>query len=449
MPTRASAPRPDLEPGPIERVTSDDVVSLATDVGPVPMNVGAVLWLDRCSDPHDVIARLADRIPSVPRLRQRLVRTRAGAGRPVWVDDARFDLAEHVDVAGGVAPRSEEDLLELAAETVTAPLDPERPLWRMRYVPRLERGGAALIVAFHHVLADGIGGLAVLANLVDGDAVVLAAPGFPHPGPDRARLLTDAFRHRWHTVRHPAPALRRLRAAAAALRPHGSRRRAARCSLNRPTGPRRVLTVVSSELDPLHRVARAHGATVNDVLLTAVAGALHDLVASRGEHVEPFVISVPMSARQHTNATSLGNDVGAVPIEVSGCGDPFRRLERTAEVTRAAKATTRGSSMAILGPVFRILARLGVFGWFIAHQRLVHSFVTNLRGPSTRYTFVGATIDSIAAIAVVTGNVTLSFAALSYGGRVAVTVIADPDANPDLPALHRALERRLAELAGA
>ena len=105
--------------------------------------------------------------------------------------------------------------------------------------------------------------------------------------------------------------------------------------------------------------------------------------------------------------------------------------------------------MAILGPVFRVLARLGVFGWFIAHQRLVHSFVTNLRGPDTRYTFVGATIDSIAAIAVVTGNVTLSFAALSYGGRVTVTVIADPDANPDLPALHRALERRLNELAGA
>jgi diacylglycerol O-acyltransferase len=438
-------PRPDAPT--IERATPDDVVSLATDVGPVPMQVGAVLWLHDRPGPDDVIARVAERIPSVPRLRQRLVATPLGAGRPVWIDDARFRLTDHVDVRDDGAPLDHDGLLRLAAEVVTAPLAPDRPLWRMTYVRQLGGGGSALIVVFHHVLADGIGGLAVLASLVDGE-VEPTGEAFPRPGPTRAELLADAFRRRWQTLRHPAPSMRRLRAAAAQLRPQAGTVTATPCSLNRPTGPRRALTVVTADLEPLHRVARAHGATVNDVLLTAVAGALHEILAASGERVDRLVISVPMSAREHATVTSLGNDVGAVPVLVPADGELFRRLVRTAAVTRSAKQTSRGASMAILGPLFRLLARLGLFAWFINRQRLVHTFVTNLRGPEVPLAFVGSTVDAIAAVAVVTGNVTVSFAAISYAGTVTVTVVADPDAGPDLAALHRALEGQLDRLAG-
>jgi WS/DGAT/MGAT family acyltransferase len=440
-------PRPETsDRRPIERATPDDVVSLATDVGPVPMQVGALLWLHERVEPDEVIARLAERIPSVPRLRQRLVRTPPGAGRPVWIDDPRFRLADHVDVHDDSAPCRDEDLLRIAAAAVTDPLAPDRPLWRMRYVPRLDGTGSALIVVFHHVLADGIGGLAVLASLVDGE-LAPAGNGFPHPGPARAELFVDALRRRMQTLQHPSSSLHRLRAAAAQLRPHGSRVAATSCSLNRPTGPRRALAVVTADLEPLHRAARAQGATVNDVLLTAVAGALHELLATRGEHVDRFVISVPMSARQHANVTSLGNDVGAVPVEIPATGEATRRLGQTALVTRLAKQTTRGSSMAILGPVFRLLARLGIFRWFINRQRLVHTFVTNLRGPAGRLSLVGTTVDGIAAIAVVAGNVTMSFAAISYAGTMTITVITDPDACPDLPQLRRSLHRQLDLLA--
>ncbi len=430
----------------IERATSDDVVSLATDVGPVPMQVGAILWLREQLDPHDVMARLAERIPSVPRLRQRLMRTPPGAGRPVWVDDPRFHLAEHVVVRDAAAPRSDDEVLELAVMAVTTPLASDRPLWRMEYVRQLRGGRSALIVVFHHVLADGIGGLAVLANLVDG-VPAAAVEGFPQPSPAGAVLFADAAARRWRSLRHPSPVIRRLRAALRQLRPRGARVRAKSCSLNRPTGPHRALTVVTTDLEPLHRAARAHGATVNDVLLTAVAGALHELLSARGEHVERFVVSVPMSARETTSATTLGNDVGAVPVEVPAVGDTTDRLAATAAVTRTAKRTDRGASTAILGPVFRILARLGLFAWFINRQRLVHTFVTNLHGPGNELSFAGTAVDGIAAVAVVTGNVTVSFAAISYAGALTVTVIADPDACPDLAALRRALERQLDLLA--
>ena len=73
----------------------------------------------------------------------------------------------------------------------------------------------------------------------------------------------------------------------------------------------------------------------------------------------------------------------------------------------------------------------------------MHTFVTNLRGPDAKLSFVGTPVDAIAAIAVVTGNVTLSFAAISYAGTMAVTVVADPDVCPDLPQLGAALHRHL------
>ena len=104
-------------------------------------------------------------------------------------------------------------------------------------------------------------------------------------------------------------------------------------------------------------------------------------------------------------------------------------------------------SMALIGPLFRALARLGVFGWFIDRQRVVHTFVTNLHGPGSGQTFLGATILEIVPVATVTGNVTVSFAALSYAGTLAVTIIADPEACPDLELLRDLLERQLEELA--
>ena len=95
--------------------------------------------------------------------------------------------------------------------------------------------------------------------------------------------------------------------------------------------------------------------------------------------------------------------------------------------------------------MFRLLARLGIFQWFIDRQRLVHTFVTNLRGPDVQLTFERPIVDVIP-VAVVTGNVTVSLAVLSYAGGLDITLIADPDACPDLEVLRDALQGELDRL---
>ncbi len=429
----------------IDRASSDDMVSLATDVGAAPMQVGAVILLDTSEgfDLERARRTIDERIRSVPRLRQRLVATPFGCGRPIWVDDADFDLDRHVDHVRCPPPGDEDAVLAVAATAINDRMPPDRPLWRLRFVTDVDGGRTALIVAFHHVLADGIGGLAVLANLVDGAPPMPTDPplAFPRPPPPHRLLATEAARTRIVAVTRLPATLRRVRAAIVQLR-SGRATDAPRCSLQQPTGPHRRYAVVRADLDDLLAVARRHGATVNDVVLTTVAAALRTLLASRGESVDRFVMSVPVSARRTARADHLGNAVGVVPVEIPASGTPTERLREVAAITRKAKGTASDASTAVLGPVFRVLAKVGLFHWFVDRQHLVHTFVTNLRGPDAELSIMGAPITEVVAAAVVTGNVSVAFAVLSYAGMLGITVIADPDACPDLDVLRDALQIR-------
>ena len=240
-------------------------------------------------------------------------------------------------------------------------------------------------------------------------------------------------------TRLPA-AWRQLRAglaAAGGLHPG----RAASCSLLQPTGPRRRLAVVRADLAGLHAAAHRHGGTVNDVVLAAVAGALHTVLARRGEPVDELVISVPVAIRRSVGAGRLGNRVSPMLVAVAGAGSPARRVRQVAAVTRVRKAAaTEQPPAALLGPAFRVAARLGLVHRYMNRQRQLHTLVSNLPGPNRPLTFAGAPVRAIVPVALGdTGNTTVSFDVLSYAGTVSITVVADPDHVPDLPDLAAAL----------
>jgi diacylglycerol O-acyltransferase / wax synthase len=182
---------------------------------------------------------------------------------------------------------------------------------------------------------------------------------------------------------------------------------------------------------------------VNDVVLSAIAAALHRLLLVRGEQIDQFVISVPFSARREASVSDLGNRSGVVPLRVSAVGDPAQRLESLAERTRAARQAPPGASTALLGPFFRLLAATGRYRWFIDRQRLIHTFVSNLRGPESRLSFLHRPITRVIPLSGATGNITVSFAVLSYAGSLTITLISDPDTCPDVSELRDLIEDEL------
>ena len=139
-----------------------------------------------------LLATVEQRLPQIPRYRQKVREVTLGLARPVWVDDRDFDIRHHVTAVRCPAPGDETALLGVAAGTITRRLPATQPLWSAILVTSLADGGAALIVMLHHVLADGIGGLAVLARLVDG-APTAPSSDFPRPSPGRRALVRDAF----------------------------------------------------------------------------------------------------------------------------------------------------------------------------------------------------------------------------------------------------------------
>ena len=201
-------------------------------------------------------AAIGERIEAVPRLRQRLVRLPPGCGRPVWIDDAAFDLGAHVRSVTCEPPGDDAALLDVACAIMAESLPWSRPLWSATFVRGLSGSRTAIVVVFHHVLADGIGGLAVLASLVDGASRPGPAP-FPRPAPDRRQLAADALGARLAALGRWAASLRRLPSAFAELNPGGVIRPGS-TMLNGPTGAGRRITVSRAGLERRQAAARAH-----------------------------------------------------------------------------------------------------------------------------------------------------------------------------------------------
>jgi diacylglycerol O-acyltransferase len=417
-------------------------MQFATGDGRAAGHIGAVLVLGAA--PGFIVAEarrvLGERIRAVPRLRQRLYRAPPGCGRPYWADDPAFDIDEQVRQVRCPPPGDERALLDLAAAQLRQPMPGSRPLWSATFVTGLAGGGTGLLVIMDHVLADGIAGLAVLGTLVDqaAEAAEERADRFPAPAPRARELAVDAWRGRLRRTGPAGPGaprrargLRRIREGMAEL--GGARRPAT--SLNRPVGPQRRLDVVAVDLAAIRDLGHAHGGTVNDVMLAAVAGALRTLLAARGEQLGEVTITVPVAARRAASGGELGNQIGIMPITVPATGDFGTRVTRTAEITRERKSRARGASAALFVPAFLLLARTGLLRWFASHQRVVHTFVTNLHGPEDPLTFDGAAVQAIIPIPSTTGNVTVTFAAASYAGTLRITILSDPARMPDAPAL--------------
>jgi WS/DGAT/MGAT family acyltransferase len=198
-------------------------------------------------------------------------------------------------------------------------------------------------------------------------------------------------------------------------------------SLNEPVGTRRRLMLVRADLAAARTTAHAHDATVNDVVLAAMAGGARRLLESRGELVADLVlrVSVAASLRDTGDEVTSGNRVGIRLAPLPVCEpDAVRRLRSIA----AATARERGKAPFQLGG--RLLQRWMVRTMF--RQRLVNLLMSNLPGPPLPLYFDGAQVLEMFQVGLVQGNIPLSVGVVSYAGQLNFDIVADPGAVPDV-----------------
>jgi WS/DGAT/MGAT family acyltransferase len=436
----------------IDRLSSLDQLMLRAS-GRWPQEIGALALLDGTGlfDPDGrfrieaVREAFAARLHLVPRLRQVVDVPRRGLGGPLWVDAPRFELGDHVRVLPLPPGSGEAELLAAVEGLRGTPLAPSRPLWALWFLTGLPGGQVGLYVKLHHAIADGMAAMTTISALLETVPDATAAPArlwTPAAPPPARAMLADNLAGRLErltgplaSLARPRASLRRLRAAWPAVRELLAEAPATRTSLDRMVGPGRDLALVRTTLDDVKRVAHAHGATVNDVLLAATAGGLRALLRRRGEPVEDTTVRVyvPVSLRlrRGMRGPQQGNLIAqmAVPLPL-GTSDPGRRLERIAAETASRKAKARTS----LGTLFggRVARRLLLLA--VMRQR-VNVTTADIPGPEVPLYLGGAGVTEVFPLLPLIANEPLGVGALSYAGRFGVGVVVDRDAYPDLDAL--------------
>lgn len=443
----------------MDRLSPQDLSNLRVEARGLAMHVAALAVLEGAPlcDPHGelrlgvVRAEIERRLHLAPRLRQVLHRPPLGLGRPFWVDDPGFDIAEHIRTCSVPPPGDEQALLETCVRLNEARLDRSRPPWEAWFLTGLSGGEVGMLIRLHHVVADGIASVALLGTLFDAAAEVpvpIVQPWNPRPLPDRWDVIVDtstrsgaALVRLGSGLAHPSRGFRRLGAAALALKEVFDEGLASRSSLNVPAGKRRRLLLARADLERTRAVAHAHGAKINDVVLAAIAGGVRELLRSRGELAPGLDLraSVPVSFRSSGDRASQGNltTVMIVPLQV-GEADPVRRLGEIARETARRKRQPH-----VLGPLPGALLVQRAFTSLMRRQRMVNVFTSNVPGPPKPMFFAGARVLEVFQIGVIQGNVTLSVGVFSYAGQLNFDIVADSDALPDLAAFSEGLTAEL------
>ena len=432
--------------------------------------VAAVMILDRRPD-HDRLHAAVERwVARLPRLRQRVVEAPLRLALPEWEDDPHFELDYHAREVILPEPATERHLLDFVGAVFATPLDHLRPLWEAYLIEGLENGRAACFFKVHHSVMDGVGSLAVFdaftqAHRAEPVRVPRHLPLRPPSSSSMrlARLVRDAA----------ANAVTGLGAAAAvsvraALRPGevigdiGGAVRGVRGMITDLTAPSSIdplaqastgigrrLDAMTLSLPRLQRIKNALDVSLNDVMLTAVSGAVGHYYAHRKLHVDELHCMVPMSLRQSGDRHTLGNRVGAFNVALPvGEPDALLRLARIQRQTGAAKSDRRGAAWPLM---MRVLASMPGFAYRLLAQTVtgrINLICTNIPGPPLPRYLAGAKIEVMYPFAPVALGTPLSIALMSYGDSYGVGVDTDPASIPDPELLTRYLAAAIDEIEG-
>ncbi|TMC14753.1 MAG: wax ester/triacylglycerol synthase family O-acyltransferase [Chloroflexi bacterium] len=411
------------------------------------MMVTGILTFDEPLDFRRVRSTLEKRLLSFDRFRQRVVEAPLGLGPPRWVDDDRFDIDAHLHRVALPKPGDQRALEDLVSDLMSTPLDMSKPLWQIHVIDGY-RGGSVFLSRLHHCIADGIALIQLLLSLTDETprprrVKPAARPerdgGFQLPFGALAQTLANPFGllELAQTGVGVADTLQRL--------------------VLMPADPRTVLKgalgvskrAAWSSVIPLEKVkaaGRRGDATVNDILVAAVTGALRSYLEERGEPVDTLEIraAVPVNLRPSERGLELGNSFGLVfvPLPIS-VADRQRRVSevklRMDRIKASAEAIVSFGVLNAIGLVPRVLHPPAV-EFFGSKASVV---LTNVPGPKEALYLAGRRIAGCMFWVPQSGRMGLGVSILSYAGGVMVGIAADAGLVPDPERLVADFEREL------
>jgi diacylglycerol O-acyltransferase len=458
-----------------ERLNAIDEAFFSIEQKNAPMHLASILVFeagelrqpDGGVNATAIRAHIASTLHRVPRYRQKIAWI-PFAGRPVWVDDRRFDLDHHVRHTSLPRPGNDGQLKRLSAHIMEQPLDRDRPLWQLHIVEGMEGGRFALIAKVHHCMVDGVSGidlLKVLLNPLPGVDSTDPPRFTPRPSPGGFELYRDemlrriarrvkALRDLGSFLAHPVDAPQSVRSRVAALSKllEGMFRRPSPAPFNRPISAQRRIDWLTMALEPIEGIRRSLGGSLNDVVLSVVSGALRRYLTRRKVRVSAmtFRAMTPISLRAEHQHGALGNKVSAwiVDLPVSE-PSPRERLRRIHRATQELKASTQPVGATVVTEMSEWTYSPLLVSLTAKHlTRLLpcNLVVTNIPGPQFPVYMLSATMCEAFPLVPLTDGLGLNVAVMSYDGKLCWGFNADYDLVPDLDVFVRAMKEAFQEL---
>ena len=437
-----------------ERMSSVDTTWLRMDRPNNLMMIVGVWMLEGPADIERVEAQIVEGLLSYRRYRQMVERTAAAI---YWRDDPNFDLSHHIRHIRLPGRGGKHALERLAGELASEPLDPNHPLWTVHFIDKYE-GGAAVIFRMHHAIADGMALMDVTMKLVDGPqrrsgngsaeheeegwlqnvmAPVVAAIN------SGAKASNSTVKAALGLARNPLRAAGLLRDGAGVAGELAYLLLMSSDSATRfkgkPKGTKRVAWCEPIELPEVKAVSRALGCSINDLLLSCVAGSMRRYLADCGDKTEGVECRalVPIDLREPGDV-ELGNRFGIIAVELPvGIEHPLERVmtvrQRMAALKTSYEPRTTLGLFAALGYLPK-LAQDQLFDLLISRSTAV---MTNVPGPSEPLTVAGSVLKQSLFWVPQTADTGMGVSILSYAGKVQFGLITDVALTPNPEAVVR------------
>lgn len=382
-------------------------------------------------------------VATFSRYRQRIARVPLD-GSPVWVDDESFDLDYHVRYLRLPGAVDDASLKHVCGEILSRPLNRDRPLWEAWVVEGAPGGRFALITKVHHAVADGVAGMELLATLLQRECGSSASLPALQPAPTASRLLSAELvrrvSHTWSWLRDAVPNVSVTAESVSSLGRGvvamwdtlgAGLRRAPVTPLNRALGSERRFDWLVMDLDAVKEVKSRLGGTVNDVVLTTVAGATRRFLARRGCRPDDLRALVPVNLRTPSQRGVKGNHVTAwlvdLPMHERDAFRCYARVRASTERLRTSTRALEGETLTGVG-----MWALQYVGSLVGALRPFNLVVTNIPGPAASLDLLGARLEHAYPQVPLFAGQALGIALFSYAGKLCWGFNADAETVPDL-----------------
>lgn len=468
------------------RLTAMDASFLYFEKKEAPLHMGSVHIFAGEILFREFMQNFEAKLHLLPRYRQVVHPDPYRINHPAWEFDPQFDIAHHLFHLHLDAPGTDAELFKLAGRLLTPLMDRSKPLWEVWIVDGLTGNRSALIGKVHHCMVDGVSGVELLKVMLEASPRTRRAPSSPSPPcpPAAPHTLFDALLDRFEerTNRWLEFQLSLLNLTQALIgRPPGGNgnsgngnggngngdgaaqpafrdllssfvARPAPLPFNGAGSGEWTLDWSSFSFAEVQAIRRAHGGTINDVMLSVLSGAVSRYAEMHGHEVagQTVRVMVPVSTRTAEQRGALGNLVSALPVDIPlDINDALERLRyvfhRTAMLKRAGVAHGLNSVLALLGTLPALVQSFIGARVVTSDRPFINVICTNVPGPPDTLYALGRRMLSYVAF-VPSGYVGIGCAIMSYEGRLYFGLNADRRAMPDVERLKEFLDQTFAEL---